>query len=231
MSLDNWENTETKKFDSLTGTWNISENTLFNRILTALVRFLRWGILKYVLTVVFFAILALVGYSAKDKKLAEDMASKAAYGNHVGMYDIFVKSKKPKIKITNDHPLYSSIVIKGWEEEFSLNFSKLFQYITIEGENGKEDLIVMKNKAFKIEGEDKTPVKLERSTIAPGSAKNICEDYFGEIPNEYQKSFYDRKRHIRIRGIKDELTYENDDGAKYFRCVLDQETIDDLLNE
>jgi hypothetical protein len=188
--------------------------------------------MKYILTIVFMGILALAfGYSQKDKKLAEDMAAKAVYNNPKGMFDLFIKNKNPKIKITNNHPLYNSEAVKEWEEEFKLSFGSLFQYITIDGEEGKEDLIVMKKAAFRIEDEKEEPLKLEFSTLVSDSADDICESYFGEVPTEYQKSFFDRKRYWTIRNIKDELTYENDDGEKYFRCVINQETINELLDE
>lgn len=229
--MDNWDSKESGKFDSLTGTWKLTDNTLFNRIWTALVRMLRWVIVKNILYVVFVAVLAVAfGYSAKDKKLAEEMASYGARDNPVGMFDAFIRNRNPKIKITNDHPLYNSDVIKEWEKEFNLKFPSLFQYITIKVEGVKEDLIVMKKQAFDIDSEDKKPLKLDLSTLLTDSADDICESFFGDVPTDNQKKYFDRKRHIRIRNIKDELTQENDDGEKYFRCVLDQETINDLLD-
>ncbi len=230
--MDNWEqdNDEGTKFDSLTGDWKFTDNALFNKLWTALIRMLRWVIVKNVLYVMLVGVLALVfGYSTKDKKLAEEMASQGANDNVGGAYSLFVKAKKPKIKITNDHPLYNSEIIKEWNSEFGLKFEKLFQYITIKVEGEKQDLIVMKRAAFDIDSEEREAIELELSTMVTDSAKNVCEDFFGDVPTESQKKFFDRVRHIRIRSIDDELTYENDDGEKYFRCVLDQETINELL--
>lgn len=230
--MENWDKTEPTKFDSFTGTWKITDNTLVNRVWTALIRMLRWTIAKYIFTAIFVVILSVgFGYSAKDKKLAEDMASKAAYNNPKGMFDDFIKSKNPKIKLTNNHPLYNSSIVKGWEKEFNLKFSSIFQYITIDVDGNKEDLIVMKKAAFRVDDENMEVVKLELSTMISDSADDVCESFFGDVPTEYQKTYFDRKRHWTIRKIKDELTQENDDGEKYFRCVIDQETIDELLNE
>ena len=228
LNFDDNSNEEVK-VGSLTGNW--ADNVIVSKILSAVSRVVKYTIMKFILSIVFVAILALVfGYNKKDKKLAEEMAAQGVRDNPVGMYNIFIKNKKPKIKITNDHPLYNSEVIKEWETEFNLKFPKLFQYITIKVEGGKEDLIVMKRPAFDINSEDKTPLKLELSTVFTDSAKNICGSFFGDVPTDFQKETYGRIRHkLRIKGIDDELTYENDDGEKYFRCVLDQETINDLL--
>ena len=228
--LDFDSNEEEKKvFSSLTGSW--TDNSIFKKLFEFLSRIVRYTIMKYILSIAFVALLALFfGYSAKDKKLAEDMAESAANDNIIGVWDKFLKVKKPKITITNNHPLYKSEVIKEWELENNVRFSKIYAFITFVNEAGdKEELFAMKNKAKDLELLE--PLKLELSTAFSDDAEDICEQYFGEVPTDYQKSFFDRKRHIRIRNIKDELTQENDDGEKYFRCVIDQDTIEDLLDE
>ena len=230
--MDNWEtSSEPVKFDSLNGTWSFTDNAMLNKIWTALVRMMRWVIIKNALYLVFVACLALAfGYSTKDKKLADELATHATNDNPVGMFDAFIKNKKAKIKFTNSHPIYDSEIVKEWEVEYSQDFAKLFQYITIINTSGeKEDLLVMRKAAIPM-GEE-VAEKLELSTTISDDAENICEEYFAEVPNNYQKNFFDKKRHIRIRNIKDELTQENDEGEKFFRCVITQETINDLLDE
>jgi len=227
----NSDEEDKKVFSSLTGSW--TDSSFFRKVFEFVSRIVRYTIMKYILSIAFVALLALFfGYSAKDKKLAEDMATQAANDNPIGVWDQFLKVKKPKISITNNHPLYNSEIVKEWEEENKVKFKKIYAYITIKNEEGeKEDLFVMKKRAFDIDSEDRKPLKLERSTTFSTSAKNICENYFGAVPTDYQKKFFDRARHIRIRNIEDELTYENDDGEKFFRCVIDKETIQDLLDE
>lgn len=224
---------EGTKFDSLTGGWVFTDSPILNKIGTVVAKMIRWTIIRNMLYVAFIAMLALAfGYTAKDKKLAEEMASHAVNDNPIGMFDDFIKAKNPKIKLTNSHPVYSSEIIKEWEEEYDQKFAKLFQYITIKNTKGlNEDLFVMRKAAYSIDDKSREAVPLDRSTMVGTSAKNVCEDYFGEIPTNYQKKFFDKRRHFRIRNIKDELTQENDDGKKLFRCVINQETINDLLYE
>lgn len=229
-----WEENkdEPVKFDSLDGAWGFTDNVLINKLLTALTRMMRWIIVNKLLYVVFIGVLAIgFGYTAKNKKLAEDMATHATNDNITGMYDVFIKEKKTKVKLTNNHPLYDLGLIKDWENEYGIKFKRIFQYITIEVDGIKEDLLVMKRAARDPESEEREPLKLERSTVLTTSAKNVCESYFAEIPTDYQKKFFDRRRHVRIKSIDDELTYENDNGEKYFRCVIDQASIDDLMGE
>lgn len=221
---------ENLSISTSTGDWNLTNNSFVNKIWTIIITMIRWQFTKFIFWGMFVGIFALVlGTSKKDRDLAEKLSVEAARENPIGMYDVFLKDKRPSIKITNNHRLYSSELIKEWEAEYGLKFRDLFQYITF-GEN-KETLIVMKKAAFDIEDKDRTPLKLERSTMVVDSAKNVCNNFLGSVPTDYQKSFYSKMKHFRIRKIEDELTYENDSGAKYFRCVLDEETINELLDE
>jgi len=234
--MEDWDSTNTTtttKFDTLTGDWSLTDNAFVNKVWNIIVKMLRWVIVKNALYAVFFFILAVFfGYTAKDKKLADQMASHAASDNPFGMYESFVKEKKPKIKLMNNHPLYASEIVKEWQEEYKQDFGKLYQYITIMNASGmKEDLMVMRKAAYEISDTEKKRTPLEISTTFGTDAENVCDDYFGEVPTNYQKTFFDKRRHFRIKRIKDELTHENSEGAKQFRCVIDQEAINDLLDE
>jgi len=220
---------EKKLFSPLTGSW--SGNSFLTKICNWVMRIIRYTIMRYVLSIAFVALLAFFfGYKSEDKKTAEDMANQTVNGNLFGTLAVFIKDKKPKIKITNDHPFYHLKIIKEWEEETKIKFTEIYQYITIKNEDGgKEDLLVMKDRAKKI-GEE-VPKKLELSTTFSFSddAKDICKKHFGKVPTNYQRSFYKKWRHWRINKIKDELTQENDDGEKYFRCVIDSQIIKEMM--
>jgi len=222
------------KFDSDTGDWSFSNNRFVNFTINGIKRCIQWYAWKFILLGIFVLIIGYVGKGQVDAyKAADEMSDHAASDGWFKAFDQFKKTTDFKQTTVDSHPLYNSPIIKEWEQETKLKFADLYQYIVIKNqETGeKEDLLVMNKPAFDIEDTEKMPLKLDLSTMAVDDAEDICEEFFGDVPNNYQKTFYDRKRHWNIKKIKNELTQENDDDENYFRCVIDQETITELMED
>lgn len=231
----NWDSRDDEKItiSSLTGTssWAFTDNAVFNWIASVITRMVRFAVMKYILWGVGIVIISFIFGNLDFKsivKLSDEVSTKLANDDVKGGMKIFLKKSPKKIQIANIHPVYNSTDVEEWETETGRDFKKLFSFITIKVDGKKEDLLVLTKAAS--DGEN--DYKLEQSTIFGLSANNVCEDMLGaEIPTEIQKSFYDKKSHPTIEYIKEELTQENDEGIKRFRCVIDAERIKDLLDE
>lgn len=227
---DYQERTESITQESYNGYWIVSGNKYINYIATGIKRALQWYAWKFIFLGVFILAMILMGLSQKDAyKTADEMSDHAASDGWFKAFNQFKKETSFKSTKANSHPLYKAPIILSWEQETGLDFSDLYQYIVIKNHEGyKEDLLVMKKPAFDIK--TKNSLKLEYSTLFVDDAEDVCDTYFGEIPTNYQKSFYDRKRHWNIKKIKNEITQENN-GEGQFRCVINDETIQELMND
>lgn len=232
----NWDaenETDQIKVDPYAGETFVSSSGFFSRVSSWFQAFLRWYMWKTVFWTVFIFLIAFFAGSNTDiMSLADRMSNHAASDGYIPAYNEFRKNTEFKSTKLNAHPLYNSEFIKKWEKKTGLVFDGIYRFMMIKNSNGDmEELLVMKKPAFDYRKEEKEALSLELSTTIGDDAENICDLYLGKVPTKYQKSFYDSKKQVLIRSIDDELTHENDDGAKKFRCVIDQEKIRDLLDE
>ncbi len=218
--------------ESYNGYWAVSTNKWVNYSATWIKRVIQWYAWKFIFLGIFILAMILMGLSQKDAyKTADEMSDHAASDGWFKAFDQFKKETSFKSTKANSHPLYKAPIITSWEQETGLKFNDLYQYIVIKNRDGyKEDLLVLKKPAFDIEDKEKKTLVLEYSTMVTDDAEDICNEYFGDIPTNYQKSFYDRKRHWSIKKIKNEITQENDNEGQ-FRCVINDETIQDLIKD
>ncbi len=190
----------------------------------------RWWTWKFIFAGVFVVIVAFFATGKTDIfKTVDKMSGHAASDRWGQSYSEFRKNTGFKSTKLNAHPVYNSELIKAWEKETGIKFNKIYKFIVIKGHDGGfEELLVMKKPAYDRTEKEPEIKKLELSSMIGDDAEDICDLYLGEIPTNYQKSFYSNKLNFSIRSIKDELTQENDDGSKYFRCVINHDSIKDL---
>lgn len=230
-SLTGKSDTEKTDVDSETGSrFALPQNGFINTGLEAIKAALRFAVAKKLYGIILFlAVLAITG-KWEHSKIASDGLSTQAANDDWGFFGSFMQEAEIKRSQFNAHPVYKTKAVRKLEHAFELkfgypvSFKRLFSYVVYK----EQDYLVMKKAA---RGENKKKLKLKLSTLMPGtSADDHCEDYFGGlILNEEM-----RKEVVstwKISRIKDELTQENDSGRKYFRCVIDSDTIEDYLEE
>ncbi len=210
----------------------VSNSGALNFLVNGLLSGARWYMWKYIF---FVSIVGLLGFFAGGKidkwKSADEISTHLASDGHVEALKGFIKASGSKSTKLNIHPVYKSEEVKEWEEEHGKKFKKIYKYIQIKNkETGVfEDMLVMKKPAVDIETSE--ALKLELDTAFTTDAESVCGDYLGDVPTDYQKSFYIGAVNLRIKKIDGEVTQQNDNEAGQFRCVINQESIKDLLDE
>ncbi len=207
-----------------------SQNGLVNTAWEAIKAAVRFKATKAVMFLVVVPVfLFITGDFTKSTNIADDIATKGANDDYWGLFGAVAKETGHKSTKLNMHPFFHTKGVKRLEMEFELKygyeikFSKLFSYEIYE----KQDYMVMKKPA---KGKGKQKQKLELSTIFGTSANDFCDDNFdGSIMDDEMRAQVVKS--LRVSKIKDELTKDNDDGEKFFRCVIDSDTIEDYLED
>jgi hypothetical protein len=232
FSLNDFNSSDTDKTSQETesGETGLTQNGIISTAWEAIKAAVRFKAAKMFLFIIFTgAIFLVTGDFTKSKNVADDMSTKGANDDYFGLFGAFAKTTGFKSVVSNTHPVYDTKEVKQMELDYELKFkkpikfSRLFAYVIYKD----QDFLVMKKAA---RGKDRKKLKLELSTIFGTSANDFCEDNFDGfiMDDELQKAF---RKNLRISKIKDELTKDNDDGKKYFRCVIDPDTIEDYLDE
>jgi len=230
FDLNQFSNDSTKEIstDNDTGTVNIPTNGILGTAWETLKATVRFQAAKYVFFAVFFGLFMVVtGDFSKSKNLAEDASYKSANEDYFGLAQFFSKETGHKSTKLNIHPFFHTKGVRALEAKYKIDFGRdiKFSKVMFYMKYKDQDYIAMKKQAY---GKDGEKIKLEYSTIIGQSASDYCEKYFdGFVPDEEM-----RKAVVgTVRGskIKDELTEENDDGKKMFRCVIDPDVIEDYI--
>jgi len=224
-------NTEDKiKFQDDSGSSGLLRNTWVYNIWESIKVLIRFKITKWIFfSIVSIPIFLITGDLHKTKNLADEVSTQSARDDYFGLFNTFARESNHKSIKLNLHPVYHTKEVKKLENEIELKygypvkFSKLFAYVMYE----KQDFLVMKKSALDKNGEK---LKLELSTVFGTSANDHCDDLFdGFIMDDDQMKVF--IKNWRVSKIKDELTQDNDDGMKNFRCVIGPDTIDDFLEK
>jgi len=222
--------TDQTPVDNDTGSISVSNNTILGTIWEAIKAAIRYKVTKLLLFFVFtVAVMLVTGDFKKSKNIANDMSSKGANEDYLGLFGVFAKETGHKSTKLNMHPFYHTKGTRALEAKYKVDFgrdakfSKIFAYVKYED----QDFMVMKSAA---RGSENAKLRLEYSTIFGMSASDFCEDYYdGFVPDEEMRSKVVKS--LRVRKIKDELTEDNDDGEKMFRCVIDPDVIEDFIED
>lgn len=231
-SLDDFNPDDTEKTTQETesDSWfNLSQNGPINTAIEAMKAAIRFAVAKKIYgVIIFLVVLAITGKWEHSKTASEELSSQAA-NDDWGFFGSFIQEAEIKRTQFNAHPVYKTKAVRKLEHKFEIDygypvsFKRLFKYVIY----NEQDYLVMKKAA---RGKNKEKLKLELSTVFGQSADDYCEDYFGGfIMNDKIKKAL--VKGFRIDSIKDELTKDNDDGKKNFRCVIDPDTIEDYLSE
>ena len=193
--------------------------------LKAAIRFTVAKKIFFVIFLLFFMIIT--GDFVRSKNNADQASTKSANEDYFGLGAFIAETFGFKSEISNLHPFFKTKGVRALEAKHKVDFgrdikiSKLFAYAKYDD----EDYMVMRREA---RGKDNQKLVLEYSTIIGMSASDFCDDYFdGFVPDEEMKEVF--VDYARIWKVKDELTEENDDGEKLFRCVIGPETIEEYL--
>lgn len=231
-NLDNYKfetNPEEEiKFEDEIEFSKISNNRFISPVWTILKAMIRTKILQMIFFLVFtFLLFLITGDYNKSKTVANEASTEGVKENYTGLFKIFARESKHKNTKLNVHPVYHTKAVKKLEENLKLKlgydvkFDDLFAYAIFD----QQDFLVMKKAA---RGKNKDKLKYELSTIFGESANDYCEDFFnGFVMDDEQRKIFIKS--WRVSKIKDELTQDNDDGEKYFRCVIGPDTIKDFL--
>lgn len=230
FSLNEQNDIDKTRQETETGETSIVQNGLVStawEAIKAAVRFKATKAVMFLLVVPIF--LFITGDFEKSVNIADDIATKGANDDYWGLFGAVAREKGHKSTKLNMHPFYHTNNVKKLELDFELKykykikFSKLFSYVIYE----KQDFMVMKKQA---RGKGRQKQKLELSTLFGLSANDFCEDnYDAFIMDAEMKSQVVKT--LRVSKIRDELTKDNDDGKKFFRCVIDSDTIEDYLED
>lgn len=226
----NSDETEKTAQETESGETALTQNSLVSTAWEAIKAAVRFKAAKMFLFFLFTgAIFLVTGDFTRSTNVADDMSTKGANDDYFGLFGAFAKEAGFKSQVSNTHPVYDTKSIKQMELDYELKFkrpvrfNKLFAYIVYKD----QDFLVMKKVA---RGMKRKKLKLELSTVFGLSANEFCEDNFdgfvmdSEMRKKVVKSF-------KVSKIRDELTKDNDDGKKFFRCVIDSDTIEDYLED
>lgn len=228
FSTDKQEKTS---IDSDTGnrvTDIVSSNSMFNAIFEGAKAALRFKFIALVFLVAgMFVTLALTGDFKKSVNTGKEFSTVASKDDYGGMFDFFIRKTGHRSTKFNSHPFYQTKGAKELELKFASKFGyeislkELMAYVVYDD----QDWIIMKSAA---RGDNNDKLVLEKWTFVGMSANEYCSKYFdGHVPDD--ELVNEAVKSIRIWKIKDELTEENDSGAKMFRCVIDPDTIESYL--
>jgi hypothetical protein len=237
MSID-WnkynsdEQTERTDTDSYGGGLaEVISGSWIYRLIVGAVRYYTWKMAFYgllIVTIPMFAYWAGTTDGLRAEKTADEMSKDAAGYDWIGAIGIFNKNVIRKSTKLNEHPYYHLDKVKEQEKEFFETFGyeievgKLFKYYIYD----EQEYLVMKRPA---KGHDKDKLTLELSTFTGMDAEDYCDIFKAVIWDDELKQAFKGK--MALRGKKGELTQDNDDKARHFRCVILPDTIEDALDD
>lgn len=223
-------NEEKTNLDNDTGNLKINSNSFLGTIWETAKGYARFKFAKTLLFGAFLAIfLIATGDFHRSKFMADDASTKGANDDYFGLGAFVADALGWKSTLSNIHPVFKTLGIKKLEAKYKVEFgrdikySKILRYAEYQG----EDYLVMAREA---RGSENKKLILHYSTLFGMSASDFCDDFFdGFIPSEKMRKHF--VGYIRINKIKDELTKENDDGKKLFRCVMPPDVIEEYLED